>query len=771
MTNSGRVTGRILVRPVRLGLVIDRESSGSVSAAIAAASACWGGKTFPIFFADQQESVVRRTAVHLGIDAIVPMDDVAATSHLADLIGFTWRGKDNPLRDPQFGYGLASVAAVLSAMRSSRESIERYAEVTWDSSESLDPIREVLFGHMPRSEGDGDLISRFVANTLRSVHLSIEQVARIDDPVGGLLDVGMWQVRHLSRGRPESGVALVDPSSPTDLVRWWNLRAVGHNVLPWPTFPCAPVESVTSELIRFLPANRWGKDTEEYINLYARTEDDVPDALSELVTRLDRTAIVHRASSQRGDAEVHGGIATKFSRVFESGIVDRDGRPTISIQLPPTGLHEPPGIHGAFRCIATRITVDGEEGLPAGFSFAVPAVRQLNDELRSSVSFSSAVIRGVGDGIVATTALYDDDHPVRISASHSRSLIFRLLTDAGFGVSPSEAGPWTNRIIELLGGPTSTVSSQPAFREVLDRAARSSGAKPAELRQIARNLGGKWAERSNLYQPNVKYEDGVLGFLTSRKLIEANLTYDCRACGLKQSIAPDEISSTVTCNDCDNESPVSLHVVQRASWTLKTRRLLTPDRLRATFPIASTLTLLAVLRRNSGSNLHYAIGVDLEAGGERFEIDLAALVHDEFGTALVLAEAKARGDVDSTEIDNLERVQDAVRATGLECYIAVVNSKSRLSALEIARLRQSADRLLVGLSEVNNRWYLNLPLVLTKRELTLHDLDEDHPTRQIGFEESTIAALAYATAKKHLGLLNDAGPGHSVMWTDPDSGE
>lgn len=653
MTNSGRVTGQIQVRPVRLGLVIDRGNRKSVSAAIAAASACWGGRTFPIFFADEQISVVRRTAVHLGVDAIVPMDDIAETSHLADLIGFTWRGKDNPLRDPRFGYRLASVAAVLSAMRTNRESIEHYANVTWDSSELLDPVREVLFGHLPKPEGENELINGVVANTLRGLHLSADQMARVDDLAGGLLDVGMWRIRHLSRGRAQSGVALVDPLSPTDLVRWWNLRAVGYNVLPWPTTSCAPVESVTSELIHLLPANRWGKDSHEFINLYAQTRDDViPDSLSKLVTQLGRRPVVHPAGSLEGDAELRGGIATKFSRFFESGIVDDDGRPAISIQLPPTGLQEPPGIHGSLSCIAARVTVNSEEDMPASFSFAVPAVRQLNDELRRSVSFSSAVIRGVGDGIVATTALYDNDHPLRIAASHSRSLIHRLLTDAGFEVSQSEAGPWTNRIIELLGGATSTVSSQPAFREVLDRAARTRGAKPSELRQVARNLGGKWADRSSVHQPNVSYEDGVLRFLTSQKLIEANLTYGCHACGLKQNVAPDEVSSTVTCNDCDNESPVSLHVVQGASWTLRARRLLTPDRLRATFPIAATLTLLAVLRRRSNTTLHYAVGIDFKLGDDRFEVDLAVLVQDDFGPSLVLAEAKARGDIDSTDIDN-----------------------------------------------------------------------------------------------------------------------
>src|SRR5262245_41398810 len=95
----------------------------------------------------------------------------------------------------------------------------------------------------------------------------------------------------------------------------------------------------------------------------------------------------------------------------------------------------------------------------------------------------------------------------------------------------------------------------------------------------------------------------------------------CGACGLPQRLAPEQVQPTLTCNDCDNETPLSLQVVIGARWRLKTRRLLTSKRQRSALPIAASLALLGQLqRRGDSANLHYALGLNLERDSVKFEI-------------------------------------------------------------------------------------------------------------------------------------------------------
>jgi hypothetical protein len=259
--------------------------------------------------------------------------------------------------------------------------------------------------------------------------------------------------------------------------------------------------------------------------------------------------------------------------------------------------------------------------------------------------------------------------------------------------------------------------------------------------------------------------------LAAQRLIEAHLTYTCGACGLHQRLAPEQVQPTLTCNDCDNETPLSLQVVIGARWRLKTRRLLTSKRLRSALPIAASLSLLGQLqRRGDSANLHYSLGLDLERDSVKFEIDYAVLMQDERGAALIVGESKARSDFDDGDISNLETVQDAVRALGVECFIAVSNSKTSLTQREVARLRQSASRFLYGLNEGRGRGgFVNLPLVLTKSALTVPELDDAHPLTVIGHHRSSVDELARWSAQRELGLEGYGDPvSRTLSWADSD---
>jgi hypothetical protein len=396
-------------------------------------------------------------------------------------------------------------------------------------------------------------------------------------------------------------------------------------------------------------------------------------------------------------------------------------------------------------------------------------VRQLAKELRWAVSINSPVVRGIGEGVIVGCTI-NGENDLTIGALDSIDFIARLLVAAGFHAKVSDAGRWTARIVDMLGGAGSTLAAQPSIREVLDLAAREGGANAEELHNAARKFSGNWEKRAVLWLRATPYHRWVVGVLAAQRLIEAHLTYTCGACGLPQRLAPEQVQPTLTCNDCDNETPLSLQVVIGARWRLKTRRLLTSKRLRSALPIAASLSLLGqVQQRGDNANLHYALGLDLERDSVKFEVDYAVLMQDERGAVLIVGESKARNDFDDGDISNLETVQEAVRALGVECFIAVSNSKTSLTPREVARLRQSASRFLYGLNEdLGHGGFVTLPLVLTKNALTIPELDDAHPLTVIGQHRSSVGELARWSAQRELGLEGYGDPvSRTLTWTEP----
>jgi len=63
----------------------------------------------------------------------------------------------------------------------------------------------------------------------------VETGGSFDPPFDGLAPIYSTGFGITYKGdSPGVGIVLIDPHEPTDLVRFWNLRASGGDVLPWP---------------------------------------------------------------------------------------------------------------------------------------------------------------------------------------------------------------------------------------------------------------------------------------------------------------------------------------------------------------------------------------------------------------------------------------------------------------------------------------------------------------------------------------------------------
>lgn len=513
--SSGRLSGSVELRPIRLGLVIAPGSIESLERAIRAASICWAGSTFPIFHGHEEQSSVRRAAVLLGLDALVACDEDPRGLDLASMDGFSWMGYRSPVNFEEYGDRLIDVATVLTGLKGEMRREEAPPLVTWDENDDLALLRAVLYGRI----GDASDYERSVRDIL-SESLPTIQLARNElmSPAASLpvgpLELGMWAVQHRAL-HCESGIAVIDQSSVGDLTKLWNLRATGNVVLPWSVPHDERVAALTRACLPSLPLTRWGQEGEEYMTVFTATRD-IPSELRELLEAEQRGRIHTSFLDLEPHVHLASGIGTQFTNHFEVRI-DRDprGGMTARLPLPRTGMTYDRDLRHGLQYGAARVSIHSERDLGERVSFRAPAVRQLAKELRWAVSVNSPVVRGIGEGIVVGYSI-NGEHDLTLGSIDSINLICRLLGAAGFQGKMSEAGRWTARIVDMLGGESSTLAAQPAIREVLDLASREGGANPEELHNAARRLGGDWEKRAVLWLRSTPYHRWVVGVLAAQ---------------------------------------------------------------------------------------------------------------------------------------------------------------------------------------------------------------------------------------------------------------
>lgn len=682
----------------------------------------------------------------LGVDALVACDRDLNSRHLAELEGFSWMGFGDLSDLNQYADRPIGLAAVHS------DRGERVVLPQWDDGDDLSLLRSVLYGRIIGESAHERHILDKLAPVLSRRFLEAYEMQPSDTPWPmGPLEHGMWAAEYLTDAY-DDGVAVINFSCLSDIVRFWNLRALGNRVLPWPEPSDERIEMFTRVNLDSLRTVQ--VQPNQYHTTIFTNAPEAPKDLLAIIQRL-RPGAVHMHSLDF-DAYIPpgAGITSRFAEYFEVGTdMEPRGKLTARVPLPPhTGLAAEFDPEFGRQFGAARVVIHSERGIGERVSFRAPGIRKLAKHLRWAVDVSSPIVRGVADGLVV--AYPANAKYVVLGAISSVELIKRLFEAAGVQVAVSEAGRWTARIVDMLGGASSVLAAQPSVRQVLDLAAREGGANAEELHNAARRAAGNWEQGSKLWRGQEDYHRWVVKTLAARQLIDASLTYTCRACGLLQRMAPQQVQPTLSCNDCEHEVPLGLQVVVEAAWRLKARRLLTQTRLRSVFPIAASLLLFRQLESRAGDvNLQYCLGLDLKYGGRDFEVDYAVLLHDDRGPALVIGESKARKDFDDNDIANLEAVQEAIRSSGVECFIAASNSKDQLTWQEIRRLRRAADRCLPGLnSDTGSRSYLNLPLVLTKSTLTQPEFDSDHPLSQAGTVRPTIDELAKLSSVRELGL-------------------
>jgi len=777
------VSGSVQIRPVRVALAV-APNMEALRCAVQLATSAWGGMYYPLVSTDDFD-VARELARISASDVIVPVDAGAGTysdagRDLAKLPGFGWGagGTWGPFEPPtpHLSSRLLGPEANLQSSSAPR------SRPVWLSNDPLAALYCVWFGEYGDSAYENGLQATFDAETvLKTLALGIP----FPSPNDSISPLALTALNIEYAGlHSETGIVVVDPDNPKDLIRLWNLRALGNHVFPWPIGHEASFIKACQDWVRAAKESgrihRWvrGGDGSGFdcISVWTPPNSDAstPAAFEE-IARAENLEVHHGIdifSVPPRSRESHP-LATAYRRRFSLTIPD--GEYSVAVPLPTAPFSLQGDIDEPDRIVVAQISILQESGLGSGKTFAVPNARKISPLLSSWVNYPEVFCRPAGEGLAMGVSASAEQAYIR--AVPTEAIIEKILEGSKWTTSRSPSGRFATQLIELLGGPRSTAGNQPAVRWVLDTAARSPhGHLIPVLIDSAKKAQGDWPNRIfSRDEANRDYPAGVVRYLLARKLLRPVLPVECPECATKGYLTPESLATDYSCDMCGKVNPLGfiLALKNSAPWHYKTASTLTAEQIAETMPIMATVNVLHALfgAVGGGSEIPYVLGLKVREGKAwECEVDLVLLANNRGAPVVIIGEVKSyRDPISATDLANLSKVQQYFRSEGIECIILAATLREKFEGDELQALRnactQSPGRPLDRFASLRP----TLPIVLTARDLSAPEHTEHHPTRWGVYDA---LERAEASCRRNLGLsdmdyVGDIGGSNwRLSWTE-----
>ncbi|MGW4743973.1 hypothetical protein ACWEPR_04120 [Streptomyces sp. NPDC004290] len=678
----------------------------------------------------------------LNLDAIWPVGTERESSELSETRGYRWprHTRGNPFEPDS-----RSFRSLLASDWALNEAIdEGFINPKWAASDPLEALFGVWFG---RHRETDKLHARF-ASRAGTVHLE----------GGNGLPAGLVNFRTPItattfgieyRGVDRRAAVLkVDPENPDDLIRFWNLRATGADVFPWPEGKSFRILSLFEIwLSRLTQRNRAEHDKRTRMLLWGF--EKTPHALHLPHVKAKIGELIHEEPSLHigwfGDLNT---LETRFKRTF-SVRVELD-EATASVPLP---AGPPTRYSGSSHSdlVAAQIVFYSEDGLPPGTVAAVPHLRGKSHLLDTMMNFPGSFERISPQGRVIVTPA--DSHDVQVGFTTSLKVFESLFSESSWKISHTEGGRLTSQLIDILGGSSAYPGNQPAVRRVLDDAARSvTGKRIPTLIQSAQNHKGEWPD-GTFVEPG-DYPKSVVYQLLYRKLLQPFLEVRCPHCSTKSTLRPEELSGDTRCEICRTTFPLGFALGAspggRNDWVYRLAGNLAPERLNEILSVSAVQSVVADLLAYETRAVPHVYGVIAELGKWKCEVDIVAMADGDMKPVVVLGEVKSYRDfIDKNDLENLVKIQNHLTSPNLDCIILAGTIRDSLNDSEREDLRSVCEEART-VEHANGRIYPSLPLILTGRELSVPRMHKNHPLNWDS--RFDIFRLAEETCRRNLGM-------------------
>lgn len=750
------VQGRVSVRPWRLALLVDIDSRQEVNRAFRLLTSVWGGVYMPIFDVKWTPDEIRRRAEWLGVDSVyceAPPDDLKDLTRAA---GFAWRGSG------QFGPFRVSESFATGLLRSDQMvgAFDGLVIPTWDDDDPHALYFTALWGAPMSADqlGDGNSTPAYPLATERPTGLLLSG----PDPA----EVGLLAAtnRHLSvqpsaYAKPHSAVHVVNAGSPRDLVRFWNARTLGGDVVALAHDLEKPFAMYL--LSRGVPNYSFKRGTNTEISGYVLPVIGLDQAAADVCSALEEVAARRgfELSDESADhiyVDTFRGLRTPFERYFQT-IVTADGSPA-QAQLPPLPLVPTPD-HFSQGVLAAEVHVHELRGQDPRFTSSLPPVRGQAALLRSvALATDVACERVTEDG--ALLAVRPSSGFVPVPFVYRLEVFRALFEDEGVTVDQSANGRFQQRAAQVLGGEFTQFFNQPGVRaavEVLAR--RDRGAPYDQIRNEVQNERGAWPDLlARRGRSDSEYANETTRVLLNTGLVVPVVDVHCGYCRIESQLTADQLRTVNVCEFCGHSTNWALSTaLKKPEWRYRLASHMTLDRARDLMAVLSTTSTVAQANVASGRDTCAVLGLEVRLPGRQpVEVDFAAYFPHPTG-AVVIGEVKGHKPVDANDVSNLEAVQTALEAKKVTTIVLFSTLNDEFSPDELRLIREFADRRAKALTSGRGQLIPHLPLVLTGSDVSLPWGDDAHPWRWNSRHEAPgLFGTAIASCRRNLGLASYA---------------
>ncbi len=762
----GQVSGAVHIRPVRVGMAF-KPSMDSLHRAVEQATSAWGGVYYP-FLSSEDDKTVHRLANALSVDVIHAVDAEPASERLAELPGYQWQGfPSSGLFGPP-GEGISpqllGPEGLLDDPRNGRLVLPR-----WDPTDPLSGLYAVWHGHYGNSEYERALAARFAA-AAKELPVGATD-PQIPDITGQLTPIGLTGVDIEHTGLDSStGIIALDAQDPVHLIAFWNLRACGAQVFPWPLGHGERLAQAADLWLQHVldggevrrRRSGAGEEREPCVDVWMRQRQQaVPDPLMAVLRERGVAALPWAWEDHWGVLRGWTGshpLRTDSSRTFSIPVTPNEH--TVVLPMPPVG---PPAWRRGRRqagTVAAQVDIFSQSGLGPDWTVIVPNVRDVAALLTNFPTVLEAFHRPTHSG--RALGVQADADSVLIDPVRSFSVFERLLDGSGWVCRHTDTGRFASRLVELLGGIGSEAGNQPAVRAVLHEAARTPRGKPiAALIQTASRQQGSWPGPFSSPASQASYPKRVVYDLLARQLLRPLLPIKCPRCATESLMRPEDLAVEVRCEMCSEGFPLGLALGLsggRVDWLYRLAGNVPVDRLAETLPVMASLTVLSLYRRLSPTTVPHVLGLQLTGPNRSWEADIdITLTVDDGGLPLVVVgEVKSHRDpIDGNDLANLARVQQYLRGKNIECFVLAATLRDRLQPQEHTALRAFCENPPDTVYRRSSSVDPVMPIVLTGRDLSAPQHSDEHPMswRRPGSEGIFgMVGLATESCRRNLGL-------------------
>ncbi|NYH78184.1 hypothetical protein FHR84_001506 [Actinopolyspora biskrensis] len=761
MDNTGAITGNIQLRPARIGFVFwpDMEILRST---IRCLTIAWGGIYCPLISSESPE-LASRVAKTLDVDALYPLDNYEATNNICEEIGFTWLGRNQsgPINLKEQDNYIKQLATPYWPDLQTEMSRKFIPE--WEESDPLAMLFSAWFGEFGESEFHQKYRDKFQRNA---------SVLQIEEKLGRHVEGrDNSPIRYTSRSvynnsmPVQSGIYVVDPDNPSDLMEYWNTRASGHDVFPLP-------KRYSSRIMGAL--RNWVNSRSEEVfvwssRIYKEENFEVHDVLSEVGKSIDAVECSPEVFGWQGS---YHPLSTNFESSFSVSVQKRNMKFKAPINTPFV-FDNKDELLEQYRVAAAQISISSEQDVDPRITYSVPNIRSMSRiiprDLEGPDVFSRPAMGGRAEGVHIGT------QDIQLTGLKIENIFSTVFESVGWSSAQTDNGKFASRLIDILGGVESNAANQPGVRAVLDDAARTPKGKPiAALIQSAKNYRGDWPSTIANESMIERYPTDIVYSLLDKRILRPVLPVSCPRCTTQATLNPDELSSDIVCDFCRETFPLGLALgTQKKSnsgWLYRLAGKIPSAQLQETLPVMAAISTLAEFH-HPFSSYHNLLGVEVEKQKNPLEIDIAMFVSDRGNPALLIGEAKSyRDDITARDLANLGRMQRDLKESNIECLVLAASFHENFTEQEIEALREFCNNSAYLVSEANPNSPV-LPIVLTGPDLSSLPLSEGHPqTWRMYSHDKDIYSLAVESCKRNLGLAsfraltNDRGMYWDFEW-------